>query len=89
MEKSSINIFDENYSQINNSIAVAAKKAGKTMDDITLLAATKTVDVEVINHAIDSGIKVIGENKVQEFLSKFCTFSLKYVYSPHLRKILA
>ena len=71
MEKSSINIFDENYSQINDNIATSAKKIGKTVDDITLLAATKTVDVEVINHAINSGIKVIGENKVQEFLSKY------------------
>ncbi len=71
MEKSSINIFDENYSQISKNIAIAAQKASKTPDDITLLAATKTVDVEVINHAIKSGIKFIGENRVQEFLSKY------------------
>ena len=31
---------------------------------------TKTVDIDVINHAIESGVKVIGENRVQEFLSK-------------------
>ena len=70
MEKSSIDIFDENYKIISDNIAVAAQKAGKNYEDIILLAATKTVDVDVINHAIKSGIKYIGENRVQEFLSK-------------------
>lgn len=71
MEKSSISIFDENYKEIVNNIALAAQKSGRKAEDIILLAATKTVDVEVINHAIASGIEFIGENKVQEFLSKY------------------
>ncbi len=69
-EKSSIDIFDENYRQIVKNIASAAEKSGRCYEDITLLAATKTVDVDVINHAIRSGIRFIGENRVQEFLSK-------------------
>lgn len=71
MEKSSIEIFDENFKQITENIARAAEKSGRKTEDITLLAATKTVDVSVINHAIQSGIKFIGENRVQEFLSKY------------------
>ena len=71
MEKSSINIFDENYKKITENIARAAEKSGRKPQDITLLAATKTVDVDVINHAILSGISYIGENRVQEFLSKY------------------
>ena len=71
MEKSSIDIFDKNFKEISDKIAVAAKKSGRCPQDIILLAATKTVDVEVINHAIKSGIKFIGENRVQEFLSKY------------------
>ncbi len=71
MEKSSNNVFDENYSQITQNIARAAEKSGRKYEDITLLAATKTVDIAVINHAIESGVKVIGENRVQEFLSKY------------------
>lgn len=70
MEKSSIDIFDENYAIITQKIAAAAQSVGKAQDDITLLAATKTVDVDVINHAIKSGVKFIGENRVQEFLTK-------------------
>ncbi len=68
--KSSIDIFDENYKYIEEKITEAAQKAGKKREDIILLAATKTVSAEVINHAIQSGIKYIGENRVQEFLSK-------------------
>ncbi len=69
-EKSSVEIFDRNYSEIKKNIKAAAESAGKKYEDITLLAATKTVDVETINHAIKSGIEYIGENRVQEFLSK-------------------
>ncbi len=76
MEKSSISIFDENYKEITQNIARSALKSGRSYEDITLLAATKTVDVDVINHAIDSGIKVIGENRVQEFLSKYKGYNL-------------
>ncbi len=71
MEKSSIDIFNENYKEITQNIAHAAQKSGRQYEDITLLAATKTVDIAVINHAIESGIKFIGENRVQEFLSKY------------------
>ncbi len=69
-EKSSIDIFDENYKEIKENIEAAALKSGRKYEDITLLAATKTVPYEVINHAINSGITHIGENRVQEFLSK-------------------
>ena len=69
MEKSFTN-FDENYRIIEENIAAAAEKTGRSRKDIILLAATKTVSPELINHAIDSGIEYIGENRVQEFLSK-------------------
>ena len=75
MEKSSISIFDENYKEITDNIARAAQKSGRQYKDITLLAATKTVDIDVINHAIESGIKFIGENRVQEFLSKYESYN--------------
>ncbi len=69
-EKSSIDIFTENYKEIRENIAAAAERSGRKATDITLLAATKTVPAEVINFAIKSGITHIGENRVQEFLSK-------------------
>ena len=75
MEKLSIEIFNENYKTITQNIAAAAEKSGRKYEDITLLAATKTVDASVINHAIKSGIDYIGENRVQEFLSKYDAYS--------------
>ena len=75
MEKSLISAFDDNYNQISQKIACAAEKSGRGYEDITLLAATKTVDIDIINHAIESGVKVIGENRVQEFLSKYENYS--------------
>lgn len=62
--------FDENYADIRHRLAVAAEKSGRRAEEITLLAATKTVHPDVINYAIDSGIRFIGENRVQEYLSK-------------------
>lgn len=63
-------IFDENYAEVTERIAIAAKKSGRRAEDIHLLAATKTIPVEVINHAIKSGVTLIGENRVQELISK-------------------
>lgn len=62
--------FDENYKRVLFNMEEAARKSGRSMKDIRLLAATKTVPAEVINHAIDSGLTLIGENRVQEYLSK-------------------
>ncbi len=69
-EKSSTSIFSENYRVIEENISSAAQSVGLSREDVILLAATKTVPPEVINFAISSGINYIGENRVQEFLSK-------------------
>ena len=66
-----------NYDFINEKIAVAAMKAGKTREDITFLSATKTVEPEYINYAISLGLSYIGENKVQELLSKYDQYNLE------------
>lgn len=66
-----------NYNFINEKIAEAAMKAGKTRDDITFLSATKTVEPEYINYAISLGLSYIGENKVQELLSKYDQYNLE------------
>ena len=70
--------LEENLKAIRENIARAAQKAGKKEQDIILLAATKTVPVEVINHGIRLGIDHIGENKVQELLSKYDELELSH-----------
>lgn len=66
-----------NYKTITERIAKAAQAVGKSIEDISFLAATKTVDVEVINYAISLGLKYIGENKVQELISKYDNYNLE------------
>ena len=70
MEKLSANEFDRNLNDVLSKLDNALKKVGKTRKDVILLAATKTVDSETVNYAISKGIDYIGENKVQELLSK-------------------
>lgn len=72
--------FDDisaNYELITRNIALAAEESGRKPSDITLLAATKTVEPVFINHAISLGLRAIGENKVQELLSKYDEYDLK------------
>lgn len=66
-----------NFELINENIAKAAERSGRKREDITFLAATKTVDVAVINYAISLGLDHIGENKVQELLSKYDSYDLE------------
>lgn len=62
--------IDENLKYIAEEIAEAALKSGRKSEDISLMAVTKTVESKFINYAVDKGIGIIGENKVQEFLMK-------------------
>ncbi len=58
----------DNINRINEQINEAVLKYSRTPEDVTLMAITKTRTVEEVNVAIESGIKLIGENKVQELV---------------------
>ena len=67
------NEFDyisENYKQILFDLEEAKVKYRKSNDNIDIMAVTKTVPPEAVNYAIDCGIKHLGENRVQEYLTK-------------------
>lgn len=68
--------IEENLKLIRHEIATAAEASGRKAEDISLMAVTKTVESRFINHAVDCGISLIGENKVQEFLSKEAELNL-------------
>ena len=63
--------LSENIKNVFQNIEKAAHLSGRDASDIILLAATKTVDPERINAAINLGIEHIGENRVQEFTEKY------------------
>jgi len=56
----------ENIKRINERIAGAASRAGRKPEDVQLVAVTKTVETEKIREGIEAGLKVLGENRVQE-----------------------
>lgn len=62
---------EENYKVIRERLAEAAIRSGRAPEDITMMAVTKTVPVEVINHALSLGIDYMGENRVQELNAKY------------------
>lgn len=60
----------ENYKEICYNIENSKSKYRDTGDNVRIMAVTKTVDPELINFAIEQGIDLLGENRVQEFISK-------------------
>ena len=47
------------------SVLEEVKKGNNLGEEILVVGATKTMPVEIINQAIDSGLKIVAENKVQ------------------------
>jgi len=60
----------ENVAAVRERIAKAAARAGRSVGSITLMGVSKTVEPERIRQAYEAGIRVFGENKVQEFGEK-------------------
>ena len=60
----------ENIARIRERMATAARRARRTPEEITLMAVSKTFPPELIREAYDAGIRVFGENRVQEFAGK-------------------
>jgi PLP dependent protein len=63
-------MISENIARIRERIALAAQKTGRNPNDIALMAVTKTVPPEKIVQAYQAGIRLFGENRVQEFAAK-------------------
>lgn len=60
----------ENVAAVSERIAAAASRVGRKPDSITLMAVSKTVDPARIREAYAAGMRVFGENRVQEFEAK-------------------
>lgn len=57
--------------QVKDSIASAEREAGRKAGSVTLVAVSKTFDVEAIAPVIEAGQRVFGENRVQEAQGKW------------------
>ena len=60
-----------NLETVGKAMVEAAEGCGRTAEDVTLIAVTKTYGVDLINEAIDCGVTDIGENRVQEIMEKY------------------
>lgn len=60
----------ENLKLVEDKICQACARCGRNRDEVTLIAVSKTKPVEMIEEAMESGIRVFGENKVQEIIQK-------------------
>lgn len=60
----------ERLAAINQRIAAACQRAGRDFFDVTLVAVSKTVEPGLIRQAIEAGVRVLGENRVQEAATK-------------------
>ena len=60
----------ENIAQVQERMAAAARRAARNPDEITVMGVSKTFPIERIREAYAAGLRVFGENRVQEFAGK-------------------
>ncbi len=65
-----IDLLRERIAEVERRIEAAARRAGRDRSEITLIAVTKTFPPSLIREAYDAGLRVFGENYVQEFEQK-------------------
>ncbi len=58
--------IEKNLAEVRANIRRAAERAGRSPEDITIIAVTKTFGVAEVMAACKSGINDLGENRVQE-----------------------
>lgn len=66
-----------NIAAVQEKIAQACAKSGRSLADIKIIAVTKNVDIPTADSLIDLGFKEIGENRVQDGLLKYSALSSK------------
>lgn len=63
-------MLTDTVSDILNRMTAAAVRAGRNPDLVKLVAVTKKVQVDVIEEALNAGLRIFGENRVQEAKAK-------------------
>lgn len=64
-----------NVLDVSKRIAAAAERAGRSPDEIVIVAVTKGTDLQHMQMALDAGIRHIGESRVQEATEKYAHLS--------------
>ena len=61
----------ENLQEVEERIQETCRRAGRDRSEVTLVAVSKTKPVAILQEAYDLGVRVFGENKVQEIREKY------------------
>ncbi len=64
-------MLKENFEYVESQIWEACERSGRLREEVTLIAVSKTKPVSVLKEAYDLGVRVFGENKVQELADKY------------------
>lgn len=64
-------MLQDNLIQVEQNIEEACRRAGRDRSEVTLIAVSKTKPAETLQEAYDLGVRVFGENKVQEMADKY------------------
>jgi hypothetical protein len=59
-----------NIREVERRIARAAERSGRPPDDITIIAVTKTIELQLIQEAFEAGMRHFGESRIQEAKDK-------------------
>jgi len=60
----------EDIAIIRERIHASSRRAGRAPNDVALMAVTKTHPPEIVREAYHAGLRLFGENRVQEFAAK-------------------
>lgn len=63
-------MITENLKTVNEKIQAACRRAGRDESEVTLIAVSKTKPVSDLEEAYQAGVRIFGENKVQELVDK-------------------
>lgn len=63
-------MIENNLKEVSDRIGAACKRAGRSREDVTLVAVSKTKPVSMLMEAYAAGVRDFGENRVQEILEK-------------------
>lgn len=63
-------LIPDNLTLVKSKIVAAVARSGRQLQEVELIAVSKTFPIESIREALSSGCQVFGENRVQELLSK-------------------
>lgn len=66
--------IQKNIETVRNNIAEACRRRGRKPEDIALMAVTKTKPKQLADAAYAAGVRVFGENRVQEAEEKYAEF---------------